>query len=47
MRNFSALGIDVFNRTSGKVKTYCPWCRDQRTNKHDKSLSVNIDTGLY
>lgn len=47
MRNFSKLGINVLGRTSGKIKTICPWCSETRSNKTDKSLSVNIDTGLY
>jgi len=47
MRNFSNLGINVLGRTSGKVKTLCPWCSTSRKNKTEKCLSVNIDTGLY
>lgn len=29
------------------MKTFCAECRPQRTNKADKSLSVNLDTGQY
>ena len=47
MRNFSKLNIDLRGHTSGKVKTICPFCHDKRTNKADKSLSVDIDRGLY
>lgn len=36
-----------YNRTSGSVKTFCPQCRDTRRNKRDKSLSVNLATGLF
>lgn len=35
------------NRTSGNVKAHCPQCHETRKNKQDKSLSVNLDTGLY
>lgn len=45
--NFHELGIDVNGRTSGRIKTFCPKCREQRHDKRDKSLSVNLDTGLY
>ena len=47
MFDFSKLGIDVNGRTSGKMKVKCPFCHDRRTNKRDKSLSVNLGTGLY
>ncbi|MBQ2189045.1 MAG: toprim domain-containing protein [Bacteroidales bacterium] len=36
-----------YGRTSGNVKTYCPQCRDQRHNKHDRSLSCDLDTGMF
>lgn len=45
---YSDLGIDIpHGRTSGNVKTYCPHCRDKRTNKHDRSLSVNLNEGIF
>ncbi len=47
MINFIKLGIDTGGRTGGKLKTYCPQCRDRRKNKRDKSLAVDVDTGLY
>lgn len=47
MINFHKLNIDTCGRSAGKIKTYCPQCRDSRKNKRDKSLSVNIDTGLF
>lgn len=47
MDRFKELGIDTHGRTSGKMKTKCPWCHAQRTDKRDKSLSVNLDTKLY
>lgn len=46
MRNFHTYHIEIGHRTSGKLKTFCPQCRDQRRNKRDKSLSVNLDEGL-
>ena len=45
---WSELNINVpYNRTSGKIKTYCPKCRDTRNNKRDKSLSCDLATGLF
>lgn len=46
MRNFHAFQIETSGRTGGKLKTFCPQCRNQRRNKRDKSLSVNLDSGL-
>lgn len=31
----------------GNVKCHCPECRDQRHDKRDRSLSVNLDTGMF
>ena len=45
MRNFSQAGIDTGGRTSGKIRTTCPKCKDTRTHPEDKSLSVDLDTG--
>jgi len=46
--NFEKYGIEIpFRKTSGKIKTFCPKCHDTRTNKRDKSLSVNLDSGLF
>lgn len=47
MRNFSKLHIDLRGHTSGHVKTFCPFCHEHRHDKRDKSLSVDIDKGLY
>lgn len=38
--------INLKNRTSGQFKTTCPACIDERTNKRDTSLSVNLDKGV-
>ncbi|WP_288910540.1 toprim domain-containing protein [uncultured Bacteroides sp.] len=45
MKNFSQAGIDTGGRTSGKIRTTCPKCKDTRTHPEDKSLSVDLDTG--
>lgn len=48
MRSYSDYGIQIpFGRTSGKVKTFCPNCRERRTDKRDKSLSVDLDKGVW
>lgn len=46
MIDFGKFNIDTHGRTSGRMKTHCPQCRDNRRDKRDKSLSVNLDTGL-
>ncbi len=40
------LGI-VLKRSNGHVKTTCPKCSQERKNKRDLCLSVDIDKGLY
>lgn len=47
--DFNKYGIDVsrFNSHSSNVKTYCPQCHEQRRDKRDKSLSVNMRTGMF
>ena len=48
MKTFSDFGIEIpYGRTSGKIKMFCPNCHDKRTNKTDRSLSVDIDKGLW
>lgn len=37
----------LHGRNGGNVKTFCPFCREQRSNKRDKSLSVNTATLAY
>lgn len=47
---FEQTGKYVFfpeHPSSKNVKVKCPWCTDYRKNKDDKSLSVNIENGLY
>ena len=48
MMNWEKYGIKIpYGRTSGNVKVHCPQCRDQRHDKRDKSLSVNLSTGMF
>lgn len=36
-----------YRRTHGNIKTVCPVCSPTRGHPNDKSLSVNLDTGMY
>lgn len=48
MKTFSDFGIDIpTGRTKGKLKLLCPKCHDRRSNKADKSLSVDLDKGVW
>ena len=48
MKDYKDFGIQIpYGRTGGKVKTYCPQCHNQRRDKRDKSLSVDLDKGLW
>lgn len=38
--------IDLKGKTTGQLKVKCPECIGDRSNKSDKSLSVNLDAGL-
>ncbi len=44
---FEVYGIDVKNKVTGSIKTFCPKCHEDRNNKHDKSLSVDIKEGIW
>lgn len=47
-KDYSEFGIEIpYGRRSGKIKTICPQCHDQRSNKRDKSLSVDLDNGVW
>lgn len=46
MKDFDRFGIDTNGRRSGKMKTFCPKCRDRRKDKRDRSLSVDLDKGI-
>ncbi|MCF0203680.1 MAG: bifunctional DNA primase/helicase, partial [Bacteroidaceae bacterium] len=45
--DFRQFGIDVGGRKSGNIKVFCPQCHETRNNKRDKSLSVNVTTGMF
>ncbi len=49
MIDFQSLGIQIPSHRSGdgNVKTFCPKCHSTRHDRHDKSLSVNLRTGLF
>lgn len=48
MKTFSDFGIQIpYGKQAGKVKTFCPKCHDRRNDKRDKSLSVDLDKGLW
>lgn len=41
-------GITIpYGRLKGQVKTTCPNCRDNRGNPKDRSLSVNLNEGVW
>ena len=44
---FNYLKVNLRNKVSGQIKTTCPHCTEDRKNKTDKSLSVNVTTGEY
>lgn len=46
--DWKAYGIEIgTNRASGQVKVLCPQCTPTRTNKSDRSLSCNLETGEF
>lgn len=49
MIDFQSLGIQIPSHRSGdgNIKTFCPKCHSTRHDRHDKSLSVNLRTGLF
>ena len=49
MIDFESLGIHIpYNPTAdGNIKTFCPKCHSKRHDRHDRSLSVNLRTGLF
>lgn len=44
---FHQLGINLKGKTTGSIKTQCPKCSDERKNKRDACLSVDIAEGVY
>jgi len=50
MQNYELLEkleINLKNKRYGTLKTQCPKCSQERKNKQDLCLSVNIDEGVY
>jgi len=48
MKSYRDYGIEIpRGRTSGNVKTLCPHCHNNRHDKRDRSLSVNLDQGVW
>ncbi len=48
MMDFRDYGIEIpYSRRGGKVKCFCPQCHQTRRDKRDKSLSVDLDKGLW
>lgn len=47
-KTFEDFGIQIpYGKHSGKAKCFCPNCHDSRRDKKDKSLSVDIDKGVW
>lgn len=47
-KTYQDFGIDIpYGKTTGKVKCKCPQCSATRRDKRDKSLSVDLDKGLW
>ncbi len=47
-RDYGDFGIQIpYGRRSGQVKVICPRCHEQRTDKRDRSLSVDLDKGVW
>lgn len=48
MKDYSDYGIAIpTGKRKGKIKVFCPNCRQQRHDKRDKSLSVDLDKGVW
>ena len=48
MKDYRDYGIQIpYGKSSGKVKTFCPKCHETRRDKRDKSLSVDLDKGVW
>ena len=48
MKDYSDYGIKIpNNKRTGKIKTFCPSCHAQRHDQRDKSLSVDLDKGVW
>lgn len=45
--NWEKYGIQAPHGYSGNKKVLCPQCHDQRRDKRDKSLSIDLKTGVF
>lgn len=45
--NWDKYGIQALRGDSGNKKVFCPQCHNQRHDKRDKSLSINLKTGEF
>lgn len=45
--NWEKYGIQAPSGASGNRKVFCPQCHDQRHDRRDKSLSINLSTGMF
>ena len=45
--NWEKYGIQAPYGRSGNRKVFCPQCHEQRRDKRDKSLSINLETGEF
>lgn len=44
MKTLADYGVSLRSASPGEYKTFCPRCTPTRKNKHDRSLSVKIET---
>ena len=47
MRNFQKYGFDNRGRMSGQMRCTCPKCRENRSHPGDRSVALNLDSGLW
>lgn len=48
MKDYRDYGIEIpGGKRHGNVKCYCPQCHDQRRDRRDRSLSVDLDKGVW
>lgn len=45
--DWTKIGLNNISGTAGNKKVYCPQCHANRNDKGDKSLSINLETGVY
>lgn len=47
MNTWQDYGIDIRGKTTGELKTTCPWCSPYRKKSTYPCLSVNLDKGVW